>query len=123
MAIRSINRGILVFGTVWFGQLVSLIGTNLTGFALGVWVYQRTGSVTRFALISVCTMLPGMLLSPIVGAFVDRWDRRSAMIFGDTGAAIGTLVIVFLLLSDQLQIWHIYLATTFKSFLSFLISS
>ena len=44
-----------VFIIIWLGQMVSLIGSGLTGFALGVWVYQRTGSVTQFALISLFT--------------------------------------------------------------------
>lgn len=112
---RLKNSGIRVFVIVWFGQLISLTGTQLTGFALGVWVFQRTGSVTRFALISVCTMLPGILISPLAGALVDRWDRRRAMLLSDSGAGLSTLVIVLLLLSDQLKLWHIYLATTFGS--------
>lgn len=43
-------RQMRVFLLVWFGQLISLIGSNLTSFALGVWVYQRTGSVSQFSL-------------------------------------------------------------------------
>src|SRR4028119_935556 len=65
-----------VFILIWFGQMVSLIGSGLTGFALGVWVYQRTGSVTQLALISLFTILPGIVISPIAGTLVDRWDRR-----------------------------------------------
>ena len=72
-----------VFLTVWFGQLVSLIGSGLTGFGLGVWVYQRTGSVTLFSLIALCTTLPGIVLSSFAGALVDRWDRRRVMIYSD----------------------------------------
>ncbi|MCL1467449.1 MFS transporter [Argonema galeatum] len=69
-----------VFILIWFGQLVSLIGSGLTSFALGIWVYQKTGSVTEFALISLFTFLPSILLLPIAGAFVDRWNRRSALL-------------------------------------------
>jgi len=56
-------RAIQVFTLIWLGQLVSLFGSGLTGFALGVWVYQRTGSATQFALISLFTQLPGLLSS------------------------------------------------------------
>ncbi|MBN1993577.1 MAG: MFS transporter [Anaerolineae bacterium] len=104
-----------VFAVIWLGQTVSQIGSGLTGFALGVWVYQTTGSATQFALIAVCTALPRIVLSPLAGALVDRWDRRWAMIIGDSGAALGTLAIALLFFANQLDVWHIYLATAFSS--------
>jgi hypothetical protein len=99
------------FLIVWFGQLVSLLGSALTGFALGVWVFQRTGSETQFALTFLFLVLPRVLLGPFAGALVDRWDRRIAMIVGDTGAALSTLAIALLLFAGQLQVWHVYIAT------------
>lgn len=110
-----INRQILVFTSVWFGQLVSLIGSGLSSFALGLWVLQRTGSVTQFGLISLFATLPGIVLSPIAGALVDRWDRRLAMLLSDTGAGLSILIIGLLFLVDKLEIWHIYLATATSS--------
>jgi len=104
-----------VFIIIWFGQMVSLIGSGLTGFALGVWVYQRTGSVTQFALISLFTTLPGIVISPIAGTLVDRWDRRWTMLLGDCGAGLSTLAIALLLFADRLELWHIYLATSVSS--------
>jgi MFS transporter, DHA3 family, macrolide efflux protein len=109
MAQRTTGQRIWIFILVWFGQLISLTGSGLTGFALGIWVYQHTGSVTQFALISLFTTLPGILISPLAGVLVDRWDRRCAMIISDTGAGFGTLTIALLLLARQLDIWHIYL--------------
>lgn len=106
---RPERRGIATFLVVWVGQVVSALGSNLTGFALGVWIYQQTGSVTRFALIALVTTLPGTLLSPLAGALVDRWDRRCAMILSDAGAGSMTLVLAALLWSDRLELWHIYL--------------
>jgi DHA3 family macrolide efflux protein-like MFS transporter len=105
----------VTFVVIWLGQSISLIGSGLTGFALGVWVYQTTGSATQFALIAVCTALPRIVLSPLAGALVDRWDRRWAMIIGDSGAALGTLAIALLFVTHQLDVWHIYLATAFSS--------
>jgi hypothetical protein len=110
MAQPTQNRGIGTFLTIWFGQLISLIGSGLTNFALGVWVYQQTGSATQFALITFSFALPGILLFPIAGALVDRWDRRMVMIISDTGAGLASLAIALLLLSGNLEIWHIYLA-------------
>jgi MFS family permease len=99
-----------VFTIIWCGQLVSIVGFGLTSFALGLWVYQRTGSVTQFALIAVFAMLPRIALSPLAGAIVDRWDRRRVMILSDTGAGLSTLVVALLLFVGRLEIWHIYLA-------------
>src|SRR4028118_83911 len=104
-----------VFLLVWFGQLVSLIGSGLTNFALGVWVYQRTGSVTQFSLILLFAVLPSILISPVAGAMVDRWNRRVSMILSDSGAGITTVAIALLLATGSLEIWHIYLAVGLSS--------
>ncbi|MDF5707239.1 MAG: MFS transporter [Nostoc sp. S4] len=103
-----ITNKLQVFIITWFGQLISLVGSGLTGFALGLWVYQRTSSVTEFALVSLFTTLPGIVLSPITGALVDRWERRATMLLCNTVAGLTTLVFVLLFLINQLQIWHIY---------------
>ncbi|HYO16654.1 MAG TPA: MFS transporter [Thermoanaerobaculia bacterium] len=103
-------KGFSAFVTVWLGQVVSAIGSGLSGFALGVWTFQSSGgSVTQFALIVFFGSVPGILMSPIAGALVDRWDRRWAMILSDTGAGLCTLVLALLLWADRLEIWHVYL--------------
>ena len=112
---KPTRQGFQFFFLIWFGQLISLTGSGLTGFALGVWVYQQTGSVTQFALISLLTSLPGIIFSPIAGALVDRWDRRMAMILSDTGASVCTLSIALLLWAGRLEVWHIYIAMAISS--------
>lgn len=107
--------GMKVFIVIWLGQLASLIGSQLTSFALGVWVYQQTGSVTKFALIAVCAQLPGILISPIAGALVDRFNRRLVMIFSDSGAGLGTLILFLLQSTGHLEVWYIYLISAFNS--------
>jgi MFS family permease len=99
------------FILIWLGQQVSLIGSGLTGFALGVWVYQRTGSVTQLALIYLSMILPVIVISPIAGVLVDRWDRRWAMILSNTGAGLTTLTLALMLFIGRLEVWHIYLVT------------
>ena len=113
--LRPFKGGMGVFFLVWFGQLISLIGSGLTSFALGVWVYQRTGSVTQFSLILLSAMLPSILISPVAGALVDRWNRRWCMILSDSGAGITTVAIALLLTTGSLEIWHIYLAVSLSS--------
>ena len=110
MTHNTVSRGMRVFVIVWLGQLVSLIGSGLTSFALGLWVYQRTGSVTQFAFIGLFTVLPSVVLSPLAGALVDRWDRRWVMILSDAGAGLCTLIMAFLFLTNRIEVWQIYLA-------------
>ncbi|MFF2043469.1 amino acid adenylation domain-containing protein [Kitasatospora sp. NPDC058170] len=98
-----------VFAKVAIGQFVSMVGTSLSTFALGVWVYQQTGSAFDFAMISVVAVLPAVLLLPIAGALADRLDRRRIMIVTDTVAAAGMLSLGALLWADLLEVWHIYL--------------
>ncbi len=76
------------FLIIWAGQLVSLIGSGLTSFALGVWIYDQTGQATPFALTGLFGSLPGVLLAPVAGVVADRWNRRLIMIVTDTGAAL-----------------------------------
>jgi MFS family permease len=109
MTSKNTRHGIKTFTIIWLGQLVSLVGSGLTGFALGIWTFERTGSATQFALIGLSAILPRVVLSPLAGAVVDRWNRRWVMIVSDVGAGLSTLVVVLLLFADQLDIWHIYL--------------
>lgn len=104
-----VRLGIIRFGVIWTGQLVSIFGSGLTGFAMGVWVYQQTGSVMQFGLIALFVTLPGTLLSPFAGALVDRWDRRWTMVLSDSVQAVTTVALLILVVTDTLQVWHIYL--------------
>lgn len=94
------------------------MGSGLTGFALGVWVYQVTGSTTKYALITVCSRLPAVAVAPVAGALIDRWDRRRAMIFSDVGAGLTILSIALLYMVGILQVWHICVALIINSALS-----
>ncbi len=92
------------FLIVWSGQLVSIIGTSLTWFGLAVWVYLETGSVTQLSLMMLAGSLPRILLAPVAGALVDRWDRRWAMILSDGASGIGTIVIAIAFMTDTMSI-------------------
>ncbi len=108
-------RGMLTFYLICFGQIISIIGSGLTGFAVRIWAYDRTGLATEFALIALCYTLPGLLVLPITGVLVDRYDKRLMMLLSDIGAGCGTVAIWFLLSIGQLEIWHIYLAVSVMS--------
>ena len=99
------------FIIVWFGQMISSFGSGLTSFGLGVWIYLKTGSTSLFAINLLAFTLPSVLLSSWLGTLVDRWDRRKIMLLNDSGSAFVTAVILFLLLTDHLQVWHVYVST------------
>ncbi len=111
----TIFREMKLFIIVWAGQLIASIGSSLTGFALNVWVYEHTGSVTQFAFATLFNTLPLILLAPIAGLMVDRWDRRWTMILSDCFASLSTISLGILFFLGRLEIWHIYLANTFSA--------
>jgi MFS transporter, DHA3 family, macrolide efflux protein len=104
-----------VFLVVWCGQLLSIVGSGLSSFALDVWIYQQTGSVTQFAIGFLFSSLPPILIVPFAGTLIDRWNRRYCMIIADCGAGLSMLAIAILLFTGRLEIWHIYIATAFSS--------
>lgn len=113
-------RSMRAFLIIWLGELISLIGSGLTGFALGVWIFEQTGKALPFALTALFSQLPRMALAPLAGALADRWNRRLVMILADCGAALVTLFAAIMLFFFDLQIWHIYLisflGSTFGAF-------
>lgn len=110
------------FLIVWIGQVVSLLGTKLTEFALGFWIldqtYQDTGTITQFALTIVFMYLPKVLISPLAGVLIDRWNRRSVMIASDLGSGAIAIAILLLVSTDSLAVWQIYLALIISSTLN-----
>jgi MFS transporter, DHA3 family, macrolide efflux protein len=112
------ERGVKTFAVVWLGQLVSNLGSSMTSFGLAIWVFDRTGSVLQLSLIVMAARAPALLVSPFAGALVDRWDRRTAMLLADTGAAVGTLATMILILTGSLETWHLYVTLSFSGLFS-----
>ena len=103
------------FLVVWSGQLLSVIGNGLTGFALGVYAFERTQTATSAALAVLLSFLPSTLLWPIGGVLADRLDRRLIMAASDLGSALGPAFILSCLLLGEPELWHIYLGVTVSS--------
>ncbi|GAA2988009.1 MFS transporter [Streptosporangium longisporum] len=111
-------KGMHTFVVVWIGQFASMIGTSLGGFALGVYVYQQTGSAIQLGSVFAIALLPSILASPMAGTFVDRWGSRRALLLSNTGAMAITLTLALLLFTDSFAIWHVYVVVAGLSFLS-----
>ena len=113
---RNSDKSFLKFIIVWIGQLVSGIGGGLTAFTLGVYAYEKTQTATSFALVTLFSFLPSLLLRPIGGVLADRFDRRVMMIIGDIGSAAGVAFIWFLLkYQGNIELWQIYLGVSISS--------
>ncbi|WP_243704615.1 non-ribosomal peptide synthetase/MFS transporter [Micromonospora sp. KC723] len=103
------------FGLVAAGQIVSGLGTALTTFAIPLWIYTQTGSLARFALFAVLSLLPGLLVAPLAGALVDRSSRRRVLLLANAAAGGANAVMVGLVLADRAEVWQFYPLTAWLS--------
>jgi hypothetical protein len=108
------------FTIVWFGQVVSLVGTAMSGFALTLWAYRTTGLATALSMVAFFNFAPMIIMSPVAGVLVDRWNRKWTMALSDLASATATLAILLLFLTGHLQLWHLYvtgaLSAVFQTF-------
>jgi len=103
--------GMAGFSLVWLGQMVSVLASNMTGFALTIWMFQQTRSATAMGVMQVCFLAPFLLISPFAGAMVDRYNRKLMMMVSDLVAVTATCAILLLQATGHLQFWHLYIAT------------
>lgn len=112
--------GMFGFTIVWIGQIVSLLGTSMTTFALTIWAYEITGTATALALVGFFFVTPMLVFSPLAGAIVDRQDRKLMMMLSDLASGVTTIAVLILFQAGLLQIWHLYIAAaiqgTFQTF-------
>ena len=97
------------FILLWATQTLSRLGSSLTPFALILWAYGKTGSAFDTALLTVSSYVPYILLSLPVGTLTDRMNKKHLMLLSDAAAALCTLTILFVWLSGNLELWHLYL--------------
>jgi MFS family permease len=103
-------KGMARFYVLWAGSLVSLFGATMTAFLIGILAYQKTQSTTAFAVVLVSYTLPAILLSPVAGALVDRWRRKTTMVVGVISVTISTSVIAWLIYWKGTWDWRVCLA-------------
>jgi DHA3 family macrolide efflux protein-like MFS transporter len=103
------------FFSVWTGQAFSLIGSKVVQFALVWWLTKLTGSATVLATASLVALVPEIILGPIAGAYVDRWNRRMLMIISDAIIALSSLWLAFLFLAGAVEVWHVYVVMLIRA--------
>ncbi|MEO0562511.1 MAG: MFS transporter [Chloroflexota bacterium] len=107
---RTIFRDTRAFYAILLGQLVSTVGSGMTRFGLGIWVFAETGDATAYSILLFFAVLPLGLGSLVAGPLVDRLSRKRVMLIANTVASLSTLVIALLFFAGRLDLWHLYVA-------------
>lgn len=109
------------FLLLWAGELLSAVGSGLTSFGLGVYVFRQTGSAGSMALVTLLAFVPTLLLSVPAGVLADRYDRRLLMMVGDGCSALGIGYILLCMSSGGAELWQIclgvFISSTFSALL------
>lgn len=119
--IKNIKTTILElhsFIILWITQALSSLGSAMTNFAVVIWSYQQQGSALTTALLAICSYAPYVLLSIFAGALSDRWNKKITMLVSDSFAALCSIFLLILLMTDNLQIWHLYLINTLNGLMN-----
>jgi DHA3 family macrolide efflux protein-like MFS transporter len=103
------------FFTIWSGQALSILGSQLVQFALIWYLTVQTGSATVLATASLVGMLPNVVLGPFIGTLVDRWNRRRIMLIADSIVALATIALAVLFALDVVEVWQIYAVLFIRS--------
>jgi MFS transporter, DHA3 family, macrolide efflux protein len=109
------KRSFLTFYSLLLTQTLSLIGSQMTSLALGIWVYETTGDASPLALVAFFAFLPRVLTLGFAGVFADKYDRRYVMALADAGQAVGTIVLLTVLVLGVFQLWHLYLVAVIQA--------
>ena len=105
------------FSALWAGQLISLFGDRIHQIALAAVVYGLTQSVLAASLVFVAATLPNLILSPVAGTFVDRWDNKEVLVVSDLLRAAVVLLVPIAAVTNVLLVYPlVFLITTISVF-------
>ena len=96
------------FYVLWSTQSLSQLGSAITGFALTLWLYEKTGSALSTATLTICTYAPYVIMSIFAGAISDKFDKKKTMLVCDTLAGLMTVLVFVLYRTETLSVWHLY---------------
>ena len=121
MNVAEVNKGVLINETpkkealwnknyflLWQGQLVSSLGNQAYSLALGFWILAVTGSTALYGTLVATSTLPGVLLSPISGAIVDRLDRKKILVWTDLIRGFFVTIVAIGAYRGWLEIWMVF---------------
>ncbi len=119
--LKKINmsfRELQNFLILWITQSFSALGSAMTNFALVIWSYQQQGSALTTSLLAICSYTPYVLLSIFAGALGDRWNKKITLLLSDSFATLCTISVLILLVTGNLQIWHLYLINSLNGLMN-----
>jgi diaminobutyrate-2-oxoglutarate transaminase len=96
------------FALLWLSETAFNLGSTLLSFALGVWIFQRTGSAAQFSGAIVAALFPALLMTPVAGALADRFDRRWLIAGCDIASVLMIGLLAWLVAHDELAVQHLY---------------
>lgn len=111
---NKISKNFIIF---WFGQLISSLGSSMTGFAITIWAYTKTQSALVLSLSTISLLLPQMLVGVFAGPVIEKLDKKAVLLVTDLGAGVCSLALFLLMRSGSLAIWHIYALNVVTSLL------
>ena len=103
------------FWKFWTAQTVSNLGTSFTQFAFPLLVYRLTGSSVSLGIATAATFLPYLLFGLLLGAWMDRVDRKHTMIALEWINAAVILSVPIVAELGHLNVWWIYAVTFIQS--------
>ncbi len=115
---KHVENGLKNFYVLWITQSLSQLGSAMTGFALTLWLYEKTGSALSTAALTICTYAPYVIMSIFAGAISDKFDKKKTMLVCDAVAALGTVLVLVLYKTDLLSVWHLYAVNAFSGIMN-----
>ena len=106
---KHLDKPLKSYLLLWSTQSLSALGSSMTSYTLGLWLYQSTGSALKAALLTVCSYAPYVLMSIFAGALSDKWNKKRTMLFCDLFAAMTTVTAFLLIHTNRLEPWHLFL--------------
>jgi len=101
MKAKLMNRN---FVLLWQGMAFSVFGDVLYSMAIGIWVYQKTGSEAWMGIFSSISMFTAMILMPFVGSLIDRWNKRNILVWCDVIRGILSIVVGMIAITGHLTL-------------------
>lgn len=112
------RKNTISFILLLIGQTISQLGTSMTGFAVIIWAYSTTGQVLASSLLTICSTVPYLIVSLLGGAIADRFSKKKIMLFCDTVAAIGSLIILLCFFAGSLHLWVLCAVNMISGFMN-----
>ncbi len=112
-ALRSRN-----YRLFFSGQSISVIGTWMTRIATSWLVYRLTNSPLLLGLSGFAGQIPSLLLAPVAGVLVDRWDRHRTLVVTQALSMVQSFLLAWLALARIITVWEIIALLLFQGLIN-----